>query len=300
MKTTSELRVDSLIALSDKIYPVIDSEIQGETRARRILRLGIQVVAHTLETAPEYPLVAGDHYHALLRHELSPTIMPADYAAWPGYAPQLAALPRPQPALILDQPLDSLARAYADVPRGTMSANGEFETDASHAIHLSALALPYAAEYYPEFDQSKIAVYCLIHDLVEAYAGDVLSLGMSKADEARKNRDEAAALRRITNEFSESFPRFVAAIHDYENLVDDEARFVKTFDKVDPSFTHFANHGRALRNSPRITSSDTFRTLIDETTERMRPYSGGFPEVMEDRRELTERIIAITPWNESV
>lgn len=294
---TSDMRVDQLIDLSDKIYPTLDQVVDGEARARRIVRHGIQTVARALNTPDQYPHSAGDYYHALLLHELSNGgIRPSDYAPWPQYQTVIAHLPQPILLSLFDTRLDTLACAYADVRRTTISLSGEDETDASHAIHLGALALPYAAQYHPELDQSKIALYTLIHDIVEAYAGDTPSLGMSKAVAAQKQADEAAALQRITVELSPRFPRFVDLIHAYENLGDDEAKFVKTFDKLDPSFTHFANRGLALRTHHGLTSPDEFWQGIEQTTQRIAPYAGAFPD-LDDRLTLIHRIAQVTAWS---
>jgi 5'-deoxynucleotidase YfbR-like HD superfamily hydrolase len=172
------------------------------------------------------------------------------------------------------------------------------ETDARHATHLAALALPYASEFYPELDQAKIALYSLLHDIVEAYAGDVPSLNMSDAVMEAKERAEATAMRQVSSEFGACYPQFVRLIQDYEDLADDEARFVKTFDKLDPHFTHLNNNGITLRRDFHIQSARHLINVMNATAARMRSYAGDFPEVMADREELICRVADSTPWDQ--
>lgn len=294
---TSSNRVDSLIALSDRIYDVIDAPMNEGTRARKILTVGINAVAHSLEKSYGHRF-AGDGFHAFLLRELEQggltTESPA-YAPWPAYQSTVSELPG---ATLhgTNEELFKLASSYADVRRLTLARDGTYETDASHAVHLAALALPYAAEYYPELDQAKIALYCLLHDIVEAYAGDVPTLGASDEMLRLKDIEERAALERIVYEFTPHFPKLVSIIQSYEHLSDNEARFVKSFDKLDPSFTHLANRGLALTRECGIRSSNEFLRQTDITTARIARYANDFPEVIADRTELLERVAAQTDW----
>lgn len=299
MKSTED-RVRDLIDLSDKVYRAIDEEAAGNTRAYRIVQLGIQTVARGLEEGYGQGLVAGDQFHSLLLRELySGGVKEGDYTPWPNYASIANTLP---PVKLMSQPdaqLTQLAHEYATVKRLTIDRTKEnFETDDSHVVHLAALALPYAAEYYPHLDQSKIAIYCLVHDIVEAYAGDVPSLGASQEAMQQKDVDEAKALQRIDDELREQFPRFVQVIRDYEKLDDDEARYVKTFDKLDPGFTHYYSDGKVLTRELQIKSATEFYTHVDEMTARMKSYAPEFPLLMQDRDTLTQLVAAKTPWPE--
>jgi putative hydrolase of HD superfamily len=293
-------RADTLIHLSDRIYDAIDTEVDGETRSRRIVTLGVNVVAQMLETSYSHRF-PGDHYHQLLVNEMAHgglTISDRAYDAWPRYKTIVAELPSRPIMVPVDQTLVDLSSQYADVQRATQARDGLYETDARHAAHLSALALPYAAELYPELDQAKIALYCLLHDIVEAYAGDVPSLNMSIEVMRAKQTAEAAAIQQLTREFGDTYPQFVKFVHDYEELTDNEARFVKTFDKLDPSFTQAANGGITLTRDYGIRSAREYLRGIDASTVRMRSYAQDFPEVMADRQELNHRVAEMTDWPE--
>jgi putative hydrolase of HD superfamily len=111
---------------------------------------------------------------------------------------------------------------------------------------LAVVACAIAQEVAPHLDRGKIAQYSVVHDLVEAYSGDVLSLGISKEVREQKEQAERAALDRIRCEFK-SLPWIASTIDEYESLVSEEARFVKVLDKVLPKLTHLLNDGAALR-----------------------------------------------------
>ena len=295
--TASSNRVDHLIALSDRVYDALDTPEADGLKAKRILIVGINAIAHCLEKSYGHRL-AGDEFHALLVRELQQSgVVQSDptYDAWPAYRQIVADLP----SVGLhesNEELFKLASSYADVRRLTIARSSQYETDATHAIHLTALALPYAAELYPELDQAKIALYGLLHDIVEAYAGDVPTLGASDEMIRLKEIEERAALERIALEFSACFPKLVACIKNYEHIADDEARFVKSFDKIDPSFTHLANHGLALTRELGLRSADEFLTQTDKTTARIARYANDFPEVVADRTELLNRVADTTDW----
>lgn len=262
MTSTSIERVDELIRQSDRVYDTIDPFSDGEARYRRMLRTGINATALALRQGST----------------LSET------------GEQLLTLP----AILPRKPgsLDYLADRYADVPRATLDRTGNPETDARHAIHLMKLAVPYAQEFYPHLDGRKVGVYALIHDLIEAYAGDVPSLGMSKEQEAKKHHDETQAVMTLRKEYGDMWPEFVELIEAYENLTESEARFTKTFDKLDPGFTHFYSRGKQIKAHYGYSKTE-FLEAIDGATKRMAHYAGDFPQLMQDREELTRRVARV-------
>lgn len=136
---------------------------------------------------------------------------------------------------------------FMDVPRATMR-HDRAETDGEHTLRLQFIAVSYAARFHPELDLGKISLYALIHDFVEVYAGDVNSLKASPDAIAQKALTEKAAFGRLEHELGEVWPDLIDRLRRYEELEDPEARFVKCFDKCDPSFTHHANGGQALMN----------------------------------------------------
>jgi len=291
--STSPERVDQLMTLSRPVYEAIEEYVGGEKRSRRILRLGINAVAQHLNSDDSLP--AGEIYQSLLFDQLGRGgVSLSHYGAWPHYQSRLQTLPSVSNEKTTD--LNDLANKYADVKRATRGADEKRERNATHSIHLSALALPYAAEYHSELDLNKIAVYCLVHDILEAYTGDVPTLGISREAMQEKYDAEEQALKILALEYGMRWPRFVQVVKDYEALADIEARFVKTFDKLDPSFTHFANSGTQLLKQYGYRTADQFLDASHESTKRILEYGADFPDLMSDRNELLFRVAHRVDW----
>jgi 5'-deoxynucleotidase YfbR-like HD superfamily hydrolase len=292
-QNTSAERVDQLVALDDQVTPLLYERTGGEFRHRSMLRSGINLIATGLQLDGERK--TGDNLQSFLLSQLGRGgLTMYAFSAWPTY--QNKALVLPPPPAAIDQPLNSLANQYGDVMRRTINIQGKRERNSAHAVHLATLALPYAAEYYPELDQAKIALYCWIHDILEAYTGDVPSHGLSREEDEKKSIDEAEALQLLVATYGKHWPEFVQLVSDYEHRANPEARFVKTFDKLDPSYTHFRNSGQQLRDYYHHKSPESFLAKVAEDTLRIQPYGNEFPQVMEDRLELTQRIIKVTRW----
>src|SRR3989344_9070817 len=143
--------------------------------------------------------------------------------------------------------LGQLVLRFARVERVTYHEDGKRrETDTDHTVMLSVIGCSIAAKLYPHLDIGKISQYALVHDLVEAYAGDTPSFNITS--EAKKNKDERelVALKKIEKRF-EVFPWLIEILHSYEALGDQEARFIKTLDKCMPKVTHILNNGAYFR-----------------------------------------------------
>lgn len=261
MNTSTE-RVDELMRRSDAIYDTIDTTFDDEVRYRRMLRTGMSMAAISLK----------------LGNSINET------------GAQLLTMGSGLPPTIGPRELESLAYTYGDVKRATVDRSGMPETDARHAIHLMKLAAPYAREVYPKLNANKVAAYAFIHDILEAYTGDVASLGMTEAQKKKKEHDEALALVTLREEYGDTWPELVELVESYEALADSEARFTKSFDKLDPGFTHFYSKGTQLKSYYGYSRADEFLEAIDEGTQRMEPYSGEFLHVIHDREELTRRV----------
>ncbi len=158
--------------------------------------------------------------------------------------------------------LGRLILAFGRVERTTYHEDGILpESDTTHTCMLATLACSVAHSYDTSLDVGKVAQYAIVHDLVEAYAGDVSTLGGISEDAQRtKEENERKALDRIHSEFDDVFPWIASTIEMYEKLSDKEARFVKTLDKMLPKITHILNDGKVLaRHGMTKAELDAFR-----------------------------------------
>lgn len=111
------------------------------------------------------------------------------------------------------------------------------ENDVEHSYIFTMYAW-YAFTIYnfpdkDKMDLGKILKYCLVHDLVEAYAGDTFAFAEQAVLDAKKQKEHEAYLK-IKEEFTD-FPELVELIHAYEERMDLESKFVYALDKtIDP------------------------------------------------------------------
>lgn len=141
--------------------------------------------------------------------------------------------------------LSRLSLQFGQVDRVTLYPDKKtFESDTDHTFMLGMFACVLRDYCAPELDRGKLAEYALIHDFVEVYAGDTMSLGLH--DTSAKAAREHQAFLRIKNEYDTVFPWMSETIEKYESLIEPEARFIKVLDKLVPGITHQLNDGYAF------------------------------------------------------
>lgn len=302
MKSSSETRVLEQMVLSDAVYSAIDARVaDNEARHRLILGDCLGTLAVTLENSYGHRY-AGDMAHKRLLdhlangklHTNNPVYDP--YESYRHYAADIRSI-RSGQLVPLDPALEKVFAAYGDVHRATRDTTGQLETDSRHVVHVAALAIPYALKEYPDLDPSLVSSYLFVHDIVEWHVGDTPTINMSPETEDQKNRDEAAALELFAAMFFTKYPKLVRLVEDYESLKDDEAKFSKTYEKLDPGFTHFANAGKVIKELG-ITTPKEFWHAHHKTSVRMSRYALAFPKIVEDRDTRAHMIEQIT-WPET-
>jgi putative hydrolase of HD superfamily len=162
------------------------------------------------------------------------------------------------------------------------------ETDTDHTVMLGVLACAFAAMYLPRLDLGKVAQYALMHDMVEAYAGDTPTLSITPSQRADKYLREGRALERIQAEFHDQFPWVTNTIVNYETQLDAEARFVKGLDKLMPKITHILNEGVTLHREG-MSEKDLTRRYATQAAELHR-YAADFPELFKLRGQLLDMV----------
>jgi putative hydrolases of HD superfamily len=180
--------------------------------------------------------------------------------------------------------LTRLSLDFGQVNRATRHADGvKLESDTTHTVMLGLIAVTLAHEYNAQpsnyarrLSPGTVALYALVHDLVEAKCGDTLSLGISKVDAEAKHAREAAALEELGREFGRLHWMF-QMIQDYERQEIPEARFVRYLDKVLPKLTHILNRCAAVVAAG-FTAEDLAREHTSQHLALWRQY-GEFPIV---------------------
>ena len=141
-----------------------------------------------------------------------------------------------------------LCLQFGRVPRATLHPDGvQPESDTDHTVMLGIFACALAEQWpHLNLDRGLLAQMALVHDLVEAYAGDTNSFAITASSKAAKEEREAAALDRIQAE-TRDYPWIADTIAHYERGQTPEARFLRYLDKVTPKLTHALNGCAALR-----------------------------------------------------
>lgn len=185
-----------------------------------------------------------------------------------------------------------LVMRFGQVKRATLENDGRTpESDAMHTVMVGILACAVASKLRPDLDVGRIAQFSLVHDLVEAYSGDVSTYG-HKSEEffQQKEANERAALSRIREEFDSVYPWIGQTIEAYESLTAPEARFVKALDKCMPKLTHLLNGAVELRRKGE--TPETLAAFLTKQREKMlATYAADQAEVMQLHTDLSSVLI---------
>jgi 5'-deoxynucleotidase YfbR-like HD superfamily hydrolase len=180
-----------------------------------------------------------------------------------------------------------LVLALGRVDRITQHPDGYPESDTDHTVMLALVAAELCP---PRLDRGRVLAYALVHDLVEAIAGDTPTLvALDEAGRRAKDMREAAALEQIRTELGAS-SWVVRTIEAFEAQVDAEARWVKLMDKQAPKLTHILNGGRAVRDQG--LGMDDVRRRVEGQLAHAEQASPDLPEAVALGRDLLERVAA--------
>lgn len=167
--------------------------------------------------------------------------------------------------------LASFLLQFARVERATLHPDGTRpETDSDHTVMLAVIACDLCP--YP-LNRGLVAEFAIVHDLVEAYAGDTQTLKINASQRIAKDAREAASLARIREEFGPD-SWMVRSIENYESQRSPEARYVKLLDKVLPKLTHKLNGGKAAKG---ITDYAGFKVSHINQYQELSRKMGGEP-----------------------
>lgn len=143
--------------------------------------------------------------------------------------------------------LDDLERiAHWTLELGTMTRltkyAGEHERVTTHSHMLALMALYVGTKLDPTLHTETLLIMALVHDLVEAYAGDTPTLRpLTESEKAAKEAGEAAGLEKLWQDL----PGIAAIVALYEHNVIREAQVVRVLDKLAPKLVHLWDPGAA-------------------------------------------------------
>ena len=118
--------------------------------------------------------------------------------------------------------------------RHSYTSTGRQESVAEHSWRITLMAMLLEDEY-PELDMNKVIKMCLIHDLGEAFTGDIPAFYKTDADTDK----EDAIFENWVDGFSEpTRTKWKTLLEEMNALQTDEARLYKSIDKIEAIISH--------------------------------------------------------------
>ena len=128
----------------------------------------------------------------------------------------------------------SVAEKLKCVTRHCYTSSGRHESVAEHSWRISLMAMLLEKEF-PEADMGKVIRMCLIHDLGEAFTGDIPAFEKTEAHEEA----EARALREWVESLPEPFAAEMAELYaEMEARETVEAKIYKALDGLEALIQH--------------------------------------------------------------
>jgi putative hydrolase of HD superfamily len=131
---------------------------------------------------------------------------------------------------------------FQDVIRAFYLPRGAKENDVEHSYHLAMMAWYVNSAGDLGLSTDLLIRYALLHDLVEAYVGDVHAF--DEAGRRGKEERERSAIVRFQAEFPDASD-MVPVMRNYMERSDPESRFVFSLDKLMPMIMIYLDNGRS-------------------------------------------------------
>ena len=128
----------------------------------------------------------------------------------------------------------AVAERLKDATRHCYTSGGGHESVAEHSWRMTLMAY-WVSDEFPEANLEKLFKMCLIHDLGEAFTGDIPSFEKTQANE----KQEAELLYEWTGSLPEPFASEMTALyHEMEERQTLEARIYKALDNLEALISH--------------------------------------------------------------
>ncbi len=118
--------------------------------------------------------------------------------------------------------------------RHSWTSSGRHESVAEHSWRLCLMAY-FVRDEFPDADMDKVLKMCLVHDIGEAFTGDIPSFSKTKSDEEA----ESDAVGRFISSLPEPYrAELTELFSEMESLSTREARIYKALDKMEAIIQH--------------------------------------------------------------
>ena len=118
--------------------------------------------------------------------------------------------------------------------RHCYTSSGRQESVAEHSWQIALMAMLIAPEF-PEADMGKVIRMCLIHDIGEAFTGDIPAFDKTAADSEKEDAVYDRWVQTLPEDTKQEFTALLAEMNALETL---EAKIYKALDKVEALIQH--------------------------------------------------------------
>lgn len=188
--------------------------------------------------------------------------------------------------LRLDQQLKFTAEIdrMTEVYRRTILISGaRNENDAEHSWHITFMALLLKEYCVEEPNVERAMKMCVVHDLIEIYAGDTFAYDV-KGNEDKAEREAAAADKLYAQLPAEQGAELRALWEEFDAMETVDAKYASCLDRLQPLLHNTLTEGHTWRNGGAV------RPQIEE---RMHIISEFMPEVYEWVSKNLDRAVAL-------
>lgn len=151
--------------------------------------------------------------------------------------------------------------------------NSRMEDDAEHAWHMAVMALVLSEYANEDIDVLHTVSMCLVHDLVEIYAGDTYAYD-EEGKKSQKTRETAAEEKLFSMLPDDQAAKFKALFEEFDARETPESKFANAMDNVQPSMLNNASGGTSwVENGVRLSQILNRNSKTAEGSETLWNYS---------------------------
>ncbi len=164
----------------------------------------------------------------------------------------------------LDQQLKFTAEIdqMTSVYRRTLLISGERrENDAEHSWHIAVMALLFKEYCVEEPNVERAIKMCVVHDLIEIYAGDTFAYD-PQGNESKAGREKAAADRLFAQLPPEQGAEIRALWEEFDAAETTDAKYAACLDRIQPFLHNTLTEGHTWRNGGAVRSQVENRMAI--------------------------------------
>jgi len=128
----------------------------------------------------------------------------------------------------------TLAERLKDATRHCYTSGGRHESVAEHCWRAALMAF-FMRDEFPEADMDKVIKMCLIHDMGEAFTGDIPTFYKTEADEKKEERVLETWVKTLPEPYRTEMLELYDEMEELQTL---EARIYKSIDGLEAVIQH--------------------------------------------------------------